>query len=102
MTTHLWASPPFTQTNNTGLSRRAQSLLDTPIRTYSGLWGPAAPLGPVAAALVPRFALLPAPTPRDVLSAFGSYADTNRTSAETPGLGAVEPPLHNLRGRIVS
>src|SRR6266436_4721690 len=30
----------------------------------SGLWGPAAPLGPVAAPLVPRCALLPAPTPR--------------------------------------
>src|SRR5437762_8224920 len=30
----------------------------------SGLWGPAAPLGPVAAPLVPRSALLPAPTPR--------------------------------------
>src|SRR5260370_42249745 len=29
-----------------------------------GLWGPAAPLGPVAAPLVPRYALLPAPTPR--------------------------------------
>src|SRR5216683_3008846 len=38
----------------------------------SGLWGPAAPLGPVAAALVPRFALLPAPTPPAVLSAFGT------------------------------
>src|SRR5438874_6315993 len=33
-------------------------------RSASGLWGPAAPLGPVVAALVPRFALLPAPTPR--------------------------------------
>src|SRR6267143_4508710 len=33
-------------------------------RSASGLWGPAAPLGPVAAALVPRCALLPAPTPR--------------------------------------
>src|SRR6266851_4239855 len=33
-------------------------------RALSGLWGPAAPLGPVAAALVPRSALLPAPTPR--------------------------------------
>src|SRR6266567_2897141 len=31
---------------------------------YSGLWGPAAPLGPVVAPLVPRCALLPAPTPR--------------------------------------
>jgi hypothetical protein len=31
---------------------------------FSGLWGPAAPLGPVAAPLVPRCALLPAPTPR--------------------------------------
>src|SRR4030081_654542 len=29
-----------------------------------GLWGPAAPLGPVVAPLVPRCALLPAPTPR--------------------------------------
>src|SRR5437762_782751 len=28
------------------------------------LWGPAAPLGPVVAPLVPRSALLPAPTPR--------------------------------------
>src|SRR5260221_7000415 len=36
-----------------------------------GLWGPAAPLGPVVAPLVPRCALLPAPTPRDVLSALG-------------------------------
>ena len=33
-------------------------------RTCSGLWGPAAPLGPVVAPLVPRCALLPAPTPR--------------------------------------
>ncbi len=37
---------------------------DPPGGSCSGLWGPAAPLGPVAAALVPRFALLPAPTPR--------------------------------------
>src|SRR5260370_28699262 len=34
------------------------------MRTYSGLWGPAAPVGPVVAPLVPRCALLPAPTPR--------------------------------------
>src|SRR5258708_10267596 len=33
-------------------------------RSASGLWGPAAPLGPVVAPLVPRCALLPAPTPR--------------------------------------
>src|SRR5260370_604802 len=33
-------------------------------RSVSGLWGPAAPLGPVVAPLVPRCALLPAPTPR--------------------------------------
>src|SRR6476646_5144946 len=33
--------------------------------TYAGLGGALrAPLGPVAATLVPRFALLPAPTPR--------------------------------------
>ena len=39
MTTHLWASPPFTQTNNTDLAGLAQSLLDTPAQAYSGLGG---------------------------------------------------------------
>src|SRR6267143_1722933 len=34
------------------------------VNELTGLWGPAAPLGPVVASLVPRCALLPAPTPR--------------------------------------
>src|SRR5437773_7008042 len=38
--------------------------MDSIAAHLSGLWGPAAPLGPVVAALVPRCALLPAPTPR--------------------------------------
>src|SRR6266851_7938192 len=52
----------------TPIGRRYGSAIGTSglgrARSASGLWGPAAPLGPVAAALVPRFALLPAPTPR--------------------------------------
>ena len=65
MTTHLWASPPFTHANDTDPSGLAQSLLDTPSWTYSGVGGALrAPLGPVVAPLVPRCALLPAPTPR--------------------------------------
>src|SRR5260370_7618972 len=43
------------------------------LHASSGLGGALrAPLGPVVAPLVPRCALLPAPTPRDVLSALGT------------------------------
>src|SRR5260221_14068861 len=62
-------------------------------RSASGLWGPAAPLGPVVAPLVPRCALLPAPTPRDVLSAVGTsltpirLADTSGPDAGARHMG---------------
>src|SRR5436309_3612977 len=49
--------PPTTAVTGTALLYHRADYL-------SGLWGPAAPLGPVVAPLVPRCALLPAPTPR--------------------------------------
>src|SRR5258708_25531822 len=63
-----------------------------PVLTSQGLrspgYGGCAPLGPVVATLVPRCALLPAPTPRDALSAVGTTLTPIRLTAVTSGLDA--------------
>src|ERR1700716_608223 len=66
--------------------------------SYSGLWGPAAPLGPVVAPLVPRCALLPAPTPCVRAVRRRNAANTETSDAKTSAVGTVDHHRGTLGG----
>src|SRR5216684_133479 len=78
MTTHLWASPPFTQTNNTDTAQSAQSLPRTN-PGYGGLrppWGQSLLRSYLAAHSFP-----PPPPAEDALRALALGWCTTRRSA---------------------
>src|SRR3981189_3800850 len=77
----MGAAPPWGQS-------LLRSCLESRIRTSSGLGGALrAPLGPVVAPLVPRCALLPAPTPRVRAVRPRNVGDIDTVDCEPSGLG---------------